>query len=229
MNDIVPEGLPSLYLEIPAIVAGALSGGLHAVERRMDAVGIAWLAIATGLGGGLLRDALLGSGPALVLLRSEYLLAVSIAAALVFFFAPFLARMRLAIELVDALALGFFGIVGAERALALGLPIPSAILLGTISGIGGSILRDVLANEVPRVMLPGRLHALPSVLGVGLFASLSTSGFAASTSALAGIAATLAIWALGRFLGWRGPSPLDVVGQLRDRLARRTRRDGPSE
>src|SRR5262245_4673413 len=123
---------PTLLLELPAIVAGSLSGGGHAVAKKLDGVGVVALAIATGLGGGIIRDVLLSTGPPLALTQSAYLVTAFIGAVAAFFFSGYLARARPLLKIIDALALGIFATAGAERALDVGVHVPGALLVGVL-------------------------------------------------------------------------------------------------
>lgn len=199
---------PSMYLELPAIIVGGMSGGVHAVQKDFDAVGVVVLAIATGLGGGLMRDMILSVGPPLVLLNPRYLYAVTAAALVAFFFAPQFARLKKLTEFIDALSLGFFGIAGAERAIALGIPSPGALMLGVITAVGGSVARDVLANETPELLRPGSLYATPVLFGVAGYVVLEhlhvVHGFVAAFLSI-GTICVVRLAALWR--GWHAPRP----------------------
>jgi uncharacterized membrane protein YeiH len=143
---------PPLWIELPAVVAGALAGALFAQKRGLDLIGILALALVSGLGGGIIRDVLLARVP-LALQDSWYLWAVAGAAVVGAFFAQAAKRMRLAMLLIDAVSLALFSVIGAQGGLSAGLPIPASILLGTITGVGGSVLRDMLVGETPPRML----------------------------------------------------------------------------
>src|SRR3954470_10694849 len=104
---------PSWYIELPAIVSGALSGGAHGVRNGFDAVGIITLATVTGLGGGIIRDVILGHLPPLALANPRYLFAAMVAAMVAFFLARIVARADALLGFIDAAALGFFGTAGA--------------------------------------------------------------------------------------------------------------------
>lgn len=199
---------PSMYLELPAIAVGAFSGGAHAADRGFDYVGVAVLAIATGLGGGMMRDVLLSVGPPLALMSTRYLVTVGAAAVVAFLFARHVSRVRLLLDGIDALSLGFFGIAGVDRALAVGLPTPGAVVVGVITAVGGSVIRDVLANETPSLMLPGNLYATPAALGIVSFlVMVGPLHFGRAVAAPLAITTTCALRLLSVHLGWKGPTP----------------------
>jgi uncharacterized membrane protein YeiH len=139
---------PPLWIELPAVIAGALAGALFAQKRGLDIIGILALALVSGLGGGMIRDILLARVP-LSLRDAWYLVAVAGAALIGAFFAQAANRMHRALLMIDAVSLGLFSVIGAQGGLTAELPMPSAILLGTITGVGGSVLRDLLVGETP--------------------------------------------------------------------------------
>ena len=104
-----------------------------------------------------------------VLTDGRYLLGVLGGGLLGAFFARHLHRLRLVIELVDALALGVYGVVGAQKSLAAGLPLVSVALVGCVNAVGGGMLRDVLVREEPLIFKPGEFYALAALAGVLLF------------------------------------------------------------
>jgi uncharacterized membrane protein YeiH len=147
------------------VFAFALSGGLVAVRKRLDLFGVLVLAGATGLGGGVLRDLLIGVTPPLGI--SDWrLVATALAAGLVtFVYHPGVERLSRLVKVLDAVGLALFAVGGALLALARpGIPPLAAIIVGTITAVGGGALRDVLVGQVPEV-LRRELYALPALLG----------------------------------------------------------------
>jgi len=135
-------------LDLLGIFVFALSGGLVAVRKELDIFGVLVLAGTTGLGGGFLRDVLIDATPPAALEDWRYL-TVPVAAGLVtFFFHPALVRRRAerVVTFFDAAGLGLFCVTGALKALDYGLGIAPAALMGMVTGIGGGVLRDLLAS-----------------------------------------------------------------------------------
>lgn len=203
---------PPLWIELPAVIAGALAGALFAQRRGLDVIGILALALVTGLGGGILRDVLLARIP-LALRDSWYLWAVAAAALVGGFFAHAVNRMRHAMQVVDAVSLGLFSVIGAQGAVSIKLPVASAILLGTITGVGGSVLSDVLVGDVPpRMLRRGAPYAsaafLAAALYVGLVVGLDVRKAIAQLSAvgLVCLVRGVSIWR-----GWETPEPRDLT------------------
>lgn len=150
-------------IELGAVAAGSISGTLHALDRKFDVIGVGVIGIVTGIGGGLIRDALLGQ-PALTLQYSEFLLTAICASLVGAFFGSFFNRIAPLLWFADSLSLGLFTVAGVQRAIRTGLPGSSAILLGVITSVGGGLLRDVLCQETPTILRPGRPYALIAIL-----------------------------------------------------------------
>jgi uncharacterized membrane protein YeiH len=194
-----------LAFDVAAAFLFAVTGALAGVRKRYDLVGVLVLAFATGLGGALLRDGVfLQGGPVAVLTDGRYLLGVlggGIAGAL---FARHLHRLRLVMVVVDALALGVYGVVGAQKSLAAGLPLISASLVGTVNAVGGGVLRDVLVREEPLIFKPGEFYALAALAGCIVYIGLATGAVVSEElAALAGIGVAFAVRLLSIRLGWR--------------------------
>ena len=155
------------------VFAFSVSGALQAVEKRMDVVGLGSLAAVTGVGGGILRDLLIGAVPPEAL-RDMSLLGVSFLGAVLVFAAHGRVRLpRRPMLVFDALGLGLFCVEGTTKGMAYGLNPYAAAIVGALTGVGGGVLRDVLAGEVPSVFRQGsRLYVVPALAGAGVTAGL---------------------------------------------------------
>ena len=190
--------------DVAASFLFATTGALAAVRKRYDVVGILVLALATGLGGALLRDGLFLQRVPVVLTDDRYLGAVLAGAAVGAWFGTHLHRLRLAMVLVDALALGVYGVVGSQRAIVAGLPFLSALLVGVVNAVGGGVVRDVLVREEPLIFKPGEFYAVAAMAGCALFILLTDRlGLAGEVAALPAIATALAVRLLSIRLGWK--------------------------
>ncbi|HRD61108.1 MAG TPA: TRIC cation channel family protein [Nocardioides sp.] len=163
------------YLELTLDLIGtfvfALTGALVAVRNRLDIFGTLVLACATGLGGGMVRDVLLGDVPPAGLTDWRYLLAATLAGVATFYWHRLVARWENIILTLDAAGLALFCVTGAVLASEAGLGIVPSALLGMISGIGGGMIRDILANRVPVVLEAGTgWYAVPALAGAALAA-----------------------------------------------------------
>ncbi len=141
-----------------------LSGAFRAVKYELDILGVLILAIVTGVGGGLVRDALMGATPAAALENENYLIVSIVAGLLVFFWANYLARQWRKIIVSDAIGLGVFTAIGVSKALDYGLGPVGAIMMGTITATGGGVIRDIIVKELPAVVKYD-FYATASIIG----------------------------------------------------------------
>jgi len=211
-----------IALEVSATFSGALAGALVGVERKFDVVGITTLAIVAGLGGGIIRDVLLQKYGIYALQYPRVLIAALLAAMVVFFFAGAATRVRPALFLFDALALGLFCVTGSDKALLAGFTFIPAILLGTITSVGGGMLRDVLSGEVPAVLRPGGFYAVASVTGATVYVGLvGWLNFVKPVAMVIVVVVVVALRVLSERLGWSSPLPVDLTPRVAS-MPRRT-------
>ena len=195
-----------VVLDLLGIFVFAITGGLVAVRKTLDVFAVLVLAGATGLGGGFIRDVLIGAVPPAALADWRYLL-VPVAAGLVtFWFHPALGRMERVVNVFDAAGLSLFCVTGALKALAFGLgPVPAA-LLGMVTGIGGGMVRDVLAGRVP-VVFRGELYATPALVGATIAVLAHRAGLGSVLVTLPAAGLCFGWGLLAMRLGWTAPSP----------------------
>ena len=209
----MPEPVPPadlapllLVLDLGGVFVFALSGGLVAVRQALDLFGVIVLAGATGLGGGLLRDVLIGDVPPVALTDWRYLV-VPVAAGLVAFLAhPTVGRINRLITVSDAGGLALFCVAGALKAYDAGLSVLASALLGMITGIGGGMIRDVLAGRVP-VVFGGELYATPALAGAAVAAAGSALDYPLLVVAPVGAAVCFAWRIVAVWRHWQAPLP----------------------
>ena len=153
-----------VVLDLVGIFVFAITGAVVAVRKDLDVFAVLVLAGVTGLGGGFIRDLLIGAVPPAALADWRYLLVPVVAGVVTFYFHPALGRAERVINVLDAAGLSLFCVTGALKALDYGLGAVPAALLGMVTGIGGGVLRDVLAGRVPLVFR-GELYATPALVG----------------------------------------------------------------
>jgi uncharacterized membrane protein YeiH len=196
-----------VVLELVGIFVFAITGALVAVRKNLDVFGALVLAGTTGLGGGFLRDVLIGATPPTALADWRYLMVPVAAGLLTFWFHPALGRMERTVTVFDAFGLGLFCVTGALKALDYGLgPVPAA-LMGMVTGIGGGMARDLLASRVP-VVFRGELYATPALAGafvavLGARQELPVVVVAAAGAGLCTIWRLIALWR-----HWQAPRPM---------------------
>jgi len=205
----VDASLLSLVLDLAGVFVFALAGALAAVRARFDVIGLVVVAMVSSIGGGLVRDVLLGIEPPLALRDWRYLAVPTAAAALAWWLHPRLARLRRSVRVADALGLGFFSVSGTATALAAGLAAPQACLLGVLTGVGGGVIRDVLLREVPLVLSDGQFYAVAALAGALLVAVAWELEVYGLVAAAAGVALVVVLRLLTLGLRWRLPVPAD--------------------
>ena len=194
-------------LDLIGIFVFALSGGLLAVRKNLDIFGIAVLAEATALGGGLMRDVIIGAVPPSAFVNRGYFLTPLVAALVVFFLHPEVARINNAVQTLDALGLGLFCVTGTAKAHDYGLGSIAAVVLGLVTAAGGGVIRDLLVGELPPSLLrwDRSLYAVPALVGAIITAVLISVHH---LTALTGTAAALGAFVV-RMLAlryeWRAP------------------------
>ncbi len=181
---------PLHILDISAVAVCAVTGTLEAGRRRMDLFGVMFVALVAAVGGGTVRDLLLGCR--VFWLADQTYAVVAVGAAVAAFFTARLVRLPAnAFLLPDALGLGLFTVLGTQKALAFHLPWFLATLMGVTTGVVGGVLRDVLCNEIPLIFRT-QLYATVSWLGAVLLIAARLGGLpmgAADTLAVFGIVA----------------------------------------
>lgn len=190
-------------LDLLGIFVFALSGATVAVQQRLDAFGVLFLAGVAALGGGVARDLLLDV-PVAALQDDRYLLTPLVAGVLVFFFSPLVERLAGAVRLFDAAGLGLFVAAGTGKALAAGLGAVPAVALGVLTGIGGGVLRDVLAGVVP-VVLRREVYAVPAVLGGAVVAVADGQGADGPAPLVGAALLVFSVRMLGVWQDWHAP------------------------
>lgn len=162
-----------LWADLLAVGLGGVQGALFAAgfqgQRRLDLLGVAIIGILIGMGGGLIRDILIGVPPATF--RSNWYILTATGAALVgMLLSSIIQRANRFIVILDAVVIGMFGAFGTSKALLLELPIVPAIFIGVASAVGGSMLRDVIMGLPVSIMHVGSLYAVAAGVGCTVLA-----------------------------------------------------------
>ncbi len=202
LSEISPLLLHSLYLV--AIIAEAMTAALAAGRRDMDWMGVVIIACVTALGGGSLRDVLLGHYPLTWVLHPEYLWMTAGAALVTALTAPVMRRLRSVFLLLDALGLVAFTVIGCQVAQQMQLPLTVVLISGMITGCAGGVLRDVLCNDVPLLFCKELYASVAAVTG-GLYMGAQALGLSANAAVPIALAAGLALRLLALRFNWQMP------------------------
>jgi len=185
-----------LWADLIAVGLGGVQGALFASgfrgQRRLDFLGVAIIGILVGMGGGLIRDLLLGLSPT-TLHNNWYLVTATIASLVGMLLAGLFQRLNAVIVVLDALVIGLFGAFGTSKALALGLPIVPAIFVGVCAAVGGGVLRDVIMGLPVAIMHVGSLYAVAAGAGCVVLAVLELLDVPIAVAAIAGVSVTTII------------------------------------
>lgn len=165
----------SLVLDLLGTFFFAISGCLLAARRGFDIVGSLLLGFLTGLGGGVVRDLILGVIPT-AFVEPVYLIPPIAATVLVYFLVRSVVRFKRTLLTFDAAGLALFCTTGTVTALNAGMNPVAAALLGLTTGVGGGLLRDVVANRDPQLFNPNDIYAVPAMLGATLITALWSIG-----------------------------------------------------
>lgn len=190
---------PPAWFDYGAVMVFAATGALAAARQHQDIVTFGFFAAVTGVGGGTLRDLLIGA-PVFWVARPGYLIACLLAAAAVWTLGPGRARLRILLWL-DALGLAAYCVLGAAKAEAQGVPALSAMIMGVLTACFGGVIRDVLAHQ-PSVLLRRELYVTCAVSGAGAFVTLRMIGLPLLPAGLVGFALALAVRAGAIALNW---------------------------
>jgi len=186
MNDLL------FYLDIFGVIVFALSGALMAGRYQLDPFGVVVLASVTAVGGGTIRDVILQT-PVFWVEKPYYLYVILATAILTIVLIRQPKRIPKRFLLIaDALGLALFAVLGTQKALYLGAPIPVAVVLGTITGIAGGMIRDVLCNVIPMI-LREEIYALAAMLGGSLFILLRGLNWSDTQAMTVSISAALTL------------------------------------
>ncbi|GAA3324964.1 trimeric intracellular cation channel family protein [Paeniglutamicibacter sulfureus] len=193
-----------LMFDLLGVFFFGVSGSLLAARRGFDIVGSLLLAGLTGIGGGIVRDVILGEVPT-AFANPYYFVPPTLAALLVYFVAPGVQRLKRPLLVFDAAGLALFCTSGTVKALELGMNPFAAALLGVTTAVGGGLLRDVVANQTPAIFDPRDMYAVPAMMGAGLIAALWVAGFSGWVWELAVAAIVFTLRVLSLKLRWHVP------------------------
>lgn len=180
---------PVIYtLGLIGVGVFAVTGVLSTARKNFDILGVIIIAIATAIGGGTLRDVLLDRHPIFWVKDPAYLYVILGSTLGTLIYVRFIKPPLRALLIADALGLAMFTISGAQIAEEQNLPGAAIVVMATITGAAGGMVRDLLCNEVPLLMRPGELYATTSIVGASAYIILQANGVSRSTASLIGVA-----------------------------------------
>ncbi|MBO9192528.1 MULTISPECIES: trimeric intracellular cation channel family protein [unclassified Rhizobium] len=196
---------PFVYLDYAGVALFAATGALAASRKQLDLIGFLFFAVITGIGGGTVRDIVLGRVPVFWVLNPTYILVCCAAGVLVFFTAHMVeSRYRLLIWL-DAVGLSAYCAMGAAKGLAATGSPTIAIVTGTLTATFGGVLRDLVANE-PSVLLRPEIYISAALVGAAIFTGANEFGLPLYVASAAGVLAAFAVRGGALYYGWTFPT-----------------------
>ncbi|MBS0512238.1 MAG: trimeric intracellular cation channel family protein [Proteobacteria bacterium] len=198
--------LPDLVklLDWVGTLAFAFSGGLMGARKEFDLFGVLFLSFVVAVGGGMVRDVLIGAVPPVAITEIHYFLIAIGGGLITFYWYPRVVSLERPIVLCDAVGLGLFAVVGTQKAIEYGIHPLMAALLGMMTGIGGGMTRDVLAGEPPFV-LRSEFYAVAALAGGAIVSAGYAIGAACAYSLLLGAGACIFLRLMAIYRGWRVP------------------------
>lgn len=208
-----------IYLmDIIATFVFAVSGGFRAVKHELDLLGVLVLSTATGIGGGVIRDIIFGTTPPMSFRDERYLLVCILAGLIVFLIAPRIAKRWDLVLVADAVGLGLFSAIGAEKAFSMGLGPMGIMFSGAITATGGGIIRDILVREIPDVIRTD-FYATAAIAGGAVFYFSANSGIGNHQAFIISLLFTISLRLIAMYAGLRLPK----VRRLPDSPSKLTR------
>lgn len=206
-STLVPVGasVTLLILDLLGVYFFAVSGSLLAARQRFDLVGSLLLASVAGLGGGVVRDLVLGAGPPVVFTQPLYLVPPVGAVVTVYFISASVRRYSRLLIVFDAAGLALFCVSGTLIGLNAHQHPVAAALLGVTTAVGGGLLRDVIANVTPTLFDQREFYAIPAFVGAGLTVAAESAGLLQGVAAIVIAALVFGLRVAGRRLRWSIP------------------------
>lgn len=198
------SGYGLLVGDLVGVAVFAASGASAAIAKRLDLFGVGFVGFVAALGGGILRDLVIGAVPPLAFADWRYAVTAVLASVAVFWLHPQLYRLRRTVLLLDAAGLGLFTVTGTLKALNAGVPPVGACLVGMLTAIGGGLARDLLTGEIP-VVLQRDIYAVASLVGAILVTILHAAGLAGPIPTVAAAMLITGVRLLALYRRWSAP------------------------
>ena len=198
------SGYGLLVGDLIGVAVFAASGASAAIAKRLDLFGVGLVGFVAALGGGILRDLVIGAVPPLAFADWRYAVTAILASLAVFWLHPQLSRLRRTVLLLDAAGLGLFTVTGTLKALNAGVPPVGACLVGMLTAIGGGLARDLLTGEIP-VVLQRDIYAVASLGGAILVTILRAAGLAGPIATVAAAVLITGVRMLALYRRWSAP------------------------
>lgn len=197
-----------LWLDLSAVMVGAVSGVLVAQEKNLDLVGFCALSVMGGLGGGLVRDTIMQQGGVYALDSKLAIPSVVVVALVGFFFPHAYSKHPHALEWIDIFSIGLFAAAGTDKALTFSLSPWACVLMGVLTAVGGGMVRDICTGTTPKIFKQSNYYALCAIAGcVAHYIGVCAFGASRVVGAWLCVGVIVVLRRLSLHYGWKSPVP----------------------
>ncbi len=210
-------------LDYAGVAVFAATGALAASRKQIDIIGFIFLGTVTGIGGGTIRDLVLGATPVFWVNQPGYLIVAAVTAIVVYFTAHLVWSRYLWLIWLDTIGLSAYCVIGAAKGLALGVPAPIAVVTGVMTATFGGILRDIVAGE-PSVLMRREIYVTAALAGASVFTLLAVWEATPPLSALAGVVSAFVVRGGALYFGWTFPVYRARPGRTLEQIAEEKRK-----
>lgn len=208
------------WLEMLASLTGGISGAMVAVRARYDVFGVVCIAFITGLSGGILRDVLLQDYGIYAFQEPSLIIACVVAGILVFYFGKLVFYLDPAVDLLNNVSTALWAVIGTSKGLIAGLDIIPATIMGTITAVGGGILRDTCMSRTPEAFQAGTLFGSAALFGSLVYALMEQHEILSDYSAITCVVIILVLRYASLFFGWGTSAPRDYSDKVMHIIAK---------
>lgn len=193
----------STIFDYLAVIIGAVTGALFAVARKLDIVGTVAIGVITAYGGGIVRDMLLGAQGFFFMQHPLLIVACALITIVVFVFSRSARKLENGLFYADALSMSWFALAGTVKAWNSDVGIVLAIVLGTVTAVGGGALRDICTGETPVIFKSGNFYAISAFLGSSFFVACESLGAPILVSSIGCVLISFALTLMSKHFNWR--------------------------
>lgn len=208
------------WLELVATLTGAITGSMHAVRRRYDVCGVVCISVINGLAGGIMRDILLQDYGIYAFQKPSLIVTCAVVGILVFYFGKLISYLDPAIDVIDNVSVALWAIIGAGKGMSAGLDIVPGAIMGTLTAVGGGIVRDVCMNRTPETFQAGSFYGLAAFFGSLAYALMAQSELLEDYAAVTCVVLIIALRYASLLFGWRTSAPHDFSDEAAEAVAR---------
>ncbi len=209
--DVIP-----VWLDLLAVLVGSMSGALVGTSKKLDLIGVVSCGFLTGLGGGLIRDTTMQVGT-VYFLDSYYAIPTALITGIfIFYFHEWSEKVPELIEWIDISSVALFVIAGTDKAVTYNLTPLAVVFMGTMTGVGGGMLRDSIIGETPRIFRKSNFYAVCAVFGSIVFLTIYTFiGWERNIATISCFVAVVGLRRLSLKYNWQSPADVELTRKIK--------------